>query len=172
MGREDAKAAPVLKAHLRGLHARVVKILGEGLLQLGGVGGIDGARVAQRTVGKLPEVADSLVVRLPEAFIVEQQALAQRVDDLGDPVAAKVDAGTEVKGGGDGVHVAVAVAQGEQRPQRFGDHGGSVAEPHRVAQQIVALAVLLDAVDFERAELGTNGGRIVLHRVRVGPGTL
>ena len=164
VGGNDAEATPVQEAHFRGLHACIGEILGEGLLQLDRVGGVDAACVAQRPVGKLTEVVDGLVARLAEAFVVKQEALAERVDDLGDPVAAKVDARAKVKGRGDAVHVAVAVAQGEQRPQRFWDH--------RVAQQIVALAVLLDAVDLERAQLGTNGGRIVLHRVRVGPGTL
>ena len=43
---------------------------------------------------------------------------------------------------------------------------GPSPSPSASAQQVVALAVLLDAVYFERAQLGADGGWIVIHEVR------
>ena len=70
--RDHAEAAPVLESRAAWPRSRVVEILGECLVQLGGIGGVDSAGVAQRTVGKLAEVVHGLAVGGAEAFVVEQ----------------------------------------------------------------------------------------------------
>ena len=70
--RDHAEAAPILESRAAGPRSRVVEVLGEDLLQFRGIGGVHGAGMAQRTVGKLAEVVHCLAVGGAEAFVVEQ----------------------------------------------------------------------------------------------------